>query len=206
MKKICAFILILTLIFALCSCDGIYEEVTLTNTSEYYRFIENEEFFECRSELLMFPKSIENSKIIDFYCNWQAFSLIGCGFEVLLDVQYDENSFNKEISRIKKIECETKVQYDTNNFNKPAYVSMLGYHFSNEYALIDKDLYRITYIYTQLHSEEDFKKISSSLLPKTYYDYGSVENYSFSIYDKSVEPDIQYGYDDLEIEHKGDMD
>lgn len=134
MKKL--FFAMLSIILILCSgCDGIYEKAELNQINEYKKMWD---FYGNRSLLKSFPESLDNLNVLQFDCSWESFTWTGCGFEVLLSVKYDKNSFDDEIERLSSLYDLQQMQYDTSNFRKPAYVAMIGYDYCNEYVLIDE--------------------------------------------------------------------
>lgn len=185
MKKI--FIILLVISLMLTGCSDVYERIVYDDVEEYDLIWDLPE--KRIVDLKLFPKNIDDYNVTDFYCDYTVYFPVGTGYEVLLSVKFDENTYQDEIRRISNLTEIKKVQYDTNNFILPAYVSTIGYLSSNEYVLVDKENYTLHYLYLQLVDKEEME-INTDFLPKGY-DYGNVEGYSFSIYDNSLE---QQGY------------
>lgn len=188
MKKLFVLILIVFLVI-FNACDGVYEEAELTKTNDYKQMWN---FYGNRSLMKLFPKTIDNLNVMQFDCRWESFQWTGCGFEVLLSVKYDDVSYYDEIERLSNISDIQQVHYDTTNFHKPAFVAMIGYNYSNEYVLVDETTYTLDYVYVQLFEKDDLKILSDINLPINYGECGSVDNFSYSIYDSPS--DEQYGY------------
>lgn len=93
--------------------------------------------------------------------------------QIYLQCQLDQQEFAAEVERLRAISYTTNagetnlVQYDTENFSYPAYVTMLGYDFAYEYALVMEESQTIVYIFTMNILDNDVK-FDESYLPEDF--------------------------------------
>lgn len=93
--------------------------------------------------------------------------------QIYLQCQLDQQEFASEVERLRAISYTTNagetnlVKYDTENFSYPAYVTMLGYDFAYEYALVMDESQTIVYIFTMNILDNDVK-FDESYLPEDF--------------------------------------
>lgn len=93
--------------------------------------------------------------------------------QIYLECKLPQAEFDAEVERLRAISYTTTagetnlVQYDTENFSYPAYVTMLGYDFAYEYALVMEQTQTIAYIFTMNTLENDVK-FDESYLPEDF--------------------------------------
>ena len=114
----------------------------------------------------MKPPVISSLNVIDFYADFTE-HIIGNPFiEILLIIQYDEVTIEKEIDRLSNLSVSKTALYDSEYFPLPAYITRASTH-TYSYALVDNTKYTISYIYVQHKDLEDINTIKS-LLPRNY--------------------------------------
>lgn len=165
------------------------KEISTSDTSRYGKFSS----FEIRGGLLLFPKSIPKDASVNGYYYSQIIpQFIGTYYQIYLNITLPEDEYKAEVERLSKIKKGTKneldgnktscdIKYDKSNFIYPAYVAMLGYNGTSEYALLDEKEHKIIYIFIQIREKNDIK-FDKKYLPKGYKNAGDC-NESFSIYE-----------------------
>lgn len=169
---------------------------------EYMKFNHIQaERVEIRSNLDIFPKSIENETSgysYYYYCDDKG--LLDNKYQMYLEKIYSQQEFEIEKERLARIETNIngntqKVKYNEKDFKFPAYVAIYADDFTYEYALIDEESKKIIYVYTRFMNEKDieFDKVylpinfEKDMEPKEPYEKG-FNIYSFD--SKSVVEDI----------------
>ncbi len=93
--------------------------------------------------------------------------------QIYLQCKLEQQEFASEVERLRAISYTTiagetnLVQYDTENFSYPAYVTMLGYDFAYEYALVMEESQTIVYIFT-MNTISKNVKFDESYLPEDF--------------------------------------
>lgn len=93
--------------------------------------------------------------------------------QIYLQCQLDQQEFAAEVERLSSLSYTTaageknSVQYNTTDFSYPAYVTMLGYDFAYEYALVMDESQTIAYIFTMNTLDNDVK-FDESYLPEDF--------------------------------------
>ena len=128
------------------------------------------------SGFFVFPDSVDSSLSTTYKSNLKTGLFDSDGY-IVLEVEYNDTDFYKEIQRLENITCEityegetvsNKIVYDENMYKYPAYITCDGYDYNYEYALIDKDNSRIVYIhlsypeYSKLQEFEEYLKVEPS--------------------------------------------
>jgi hypothetical protein len=187
MKRIVVLFAIGILIVSILSGRSAKEEST-TDVSLYGNF----STFQRRGALLVFPKAIPKNAIVNGYYYSQVIPpFIGTYYQIYLNITLPEDEYELEVNRLSRIKKGTKVEMydkstlsdirlDKNNFIYPAYVTMVGYNGTSEYALLNKKEHKIIYVFVQIISENNIK-FDREYLPKGYKNSGDC-NESFSIY------------------------
>lgn len=123
------------------------------------------------------------------------------GIELFLEISFSQDEFTKEISRLENIsfdlfyyiEGEAPTRYIKKDmgvlFNQTTYVTMYNRRGRYEYAAIDEENMKISYVCVECMSEEMIS-FDKGLLPKSYYSWTdlSKENtdaYVYEIYSNS---------------------
>lgn len=93
--------------------------------------------------------------------------------QIYLECTLDQQEYEAEVERLRNLSYTTAagetnlVQYDEENFSYPAYVTMLGYDFAYEYALVNEQSRTIVYIFSMNTLEKDVK-FDDSYLPEDF--------------------------------------
>lgn len=175
MKKIIAVILLICLSFTLFACKM---------ESDYYKDISDYTDI-CYLEGMridyadhspVFPASIENLQVEDFFCRHDIMLPVGEEIQIYLKVKYDSESFAAEIERIASVSEECSDMFDS-SLDYKAYCAELGKDIDTdgweddyEYALIDENEQTVQYIYL-IYLDKDEIEFSTELLPLNYMDY-----------------------------------
>lgn len=182
MKRIAMLFLVVVMLLSCAGCtDDCFGHETYTKAEEYHKIFELSEMRFDEEGFELFPETVDDLSVTDFYCEWELSFVGSAKVEIALSVYYDENGFNDEITRLKSV-GDSKVVYDTENFKYNAYVSMLGYYNTSYYALVDEENNAIHYVMLQLIDAEDID-ISKNYLPDDYVELGDVKNISYTIYE-----------------------
>ena len=138
------------------------------------------------SDFDIFPeKDSINGEVVEYHYRTSDLS-VNAGQEIYLEVVYSTETFEEEISRLEnvrhigsKFNYENTVRKDNKNlFNFVTYIGTYNYYGQYEYACVDYDELRITYILLRDMKIEDIS-FDSIYLPKTYY----INKENFSYYD-----------------------
>ena len=175
----------------------INNDVRVYNDREMYStYLENlRKSKDVHSGLLIFPNSINNLNILDFKY-FERDGLFDGSYFFYLEVEYKDD-FNTELERIKnlKVEYSDKVKYpiyEKYAFSNPVYITIFDGIDTYEYALINEEEKKITYIFNQIFSyyelglngeldpysyvvpidKRDYRKIGYNI----YYDYDKFGN------------------------------
>lgn len=124
------------------------------------------------SGFLVFPETVDNTISVKYESKLKTGFVDSDGF-FILEARYNEADFENEIRRLSDITCEiayagtsvtNQIEYDEEMYMYPAYITSDGYDYVYEYALIDKENYRIVYVnlsypvYNKLQEYKDFLK------------------------------------------------
>ena len=176
MKKTTFIIILLILSIVLNSCSGWFGYEKYTDTEDYSKIFELPEI-RSRAALALFPQSIENMNVQEFYFEWKLGIVGSADIQFLLSIKYKDDQLQEEITRLRSL-ADGKIVYDTQNFAYDAYVLVLGYNSTNYYALIDGNT--VHYILLQIIYVKDIV-FDRNLLPKGYQELGDVKGISYSL-------------------------
>ncbi|MCM1539735.1 MAG: zf-HC2 domain-containing protein [Blautia sp.] len=157
--------------------EGEKDSYTSTDVSEYMMFAG----FRGHSKLDVFPEQATGSMAAQEYYYYYADTFLDPTSQIYLECSYDEETYEKEIRRLKGIQEEydgrvQTVAYDTESFSCPAYVAIDAHDHCYEYALLLGDN-RIAYIFLQFIEEEEIA-FPAEYLPEGYEE----ETDGYSIY------------------------
>lgn len=158
--------------FLLLSFSGCYPsyKTYYTNVSDYSEIFKLQGYIlSCYEIKSIFPDSISGLDVKNFYCRYDEQLPLGEGFQVLLEIKYnDKDLFNEEINRISSIAFDCSENFKKCNFK--AYATHLLKKGFSEYSLVDNNNHIIYYIYLQYLPEEEIE-FDNNLLPENYTDY-----------------------------------
>lgn len=183
MKRFSALLITLVLIALLTACapDSFGHEI-YTDVKDYQKIFELQEMRTYDGELEdLFPESVDNLEVKDFYCEWELGIVGSADVEIHLAVEYPDDELKTETQRLESL-ADGKLIYDTENFSYPAYVSVLGYMNTSIYALVDEDSSTVHYVFLQLLNEERID-MDKELLPKGYSGFGDVQGTTYNVYE-----------------------
>ena len=176
MKKTSLILILLVLSIAFSGCEHLFGYEEYTDTKDYSKIFELPEI-RSRAALALFPKSIENLNVQEFYFEWKLGIVGSADIQFLLSIKYEDDQLQEEITRLRSL-ADGKIVYDTQNFAYDAYVLVLGYNATNYYALIDGNT--VHYILLQIIYAKDIV-FDRNLLPKGYHELGHVKGISYSL-------------------------
>ena len=141
-----------------------------------------------KSPLAIFPASIDGTgEVLEYH--YYDYRLKG-GSEIILSMQYDNDSFIEEVNRLEHVECDVfgKINSvvkdaDKKLFNYCTYIAEYRPMFCQfEYACVDYEKQTIHYIRLD-HISLEHLSIEQSLLPKFYFDDSEIySEYEFCLY------------------------
>lgn len=149
------------------------------------------------SNLSIFPDKKMNFINATFSSSFQSNLFDSDGY-IILKTKYKKEDYNKEINRLKKIKQIIKstcnknyktytnyIKYDTKSYKYPAYITIDGFAYTYEYALINKKDLEIIYIYLSYPdiNNKNYKKYLKK--DKSYYKKDTIKMYS--IYNHSFD-------------------
>ena len=165
-KGILIIIISFVLVLSLTSCRDAYEEMIITDIEEYDDIWKLSERRVDETSLL-FPKCINEGQYIAFICKHTTYQLIGTGWQVLLEIRYDDSMFFSEVDRLNNLCIDSLVCGYSKYFDNLAYAAVWNWNSCFEYALIDEKEKSICYIYLQLIEKDDLI-IDKRYVPKEY--------------------------------------
>ncbi len=147
-----------------------------------------------RSNLSVFPDTVENGRVI-FFRSALFVSLLDTDGYILLEYRCDADQIAAEEERLGAISFTIRgvggqtftnnVMYDEKSYNYPAYVATDGFKHTYEYALIDRDGGRIVYIFATYVMPDKFRY--KDYLKKDPSDYKKDPLKAFSVYNHTFD-------------------
>ena len=150
------------------------------------------------SGLFLFPNETEKMMEATFASNLKTGFFDTDGY-IILQAKYNAEDFEAEVERLSNIECSVMdvvlgVQYDTESYSLPAYVAVDGFDHVYEYALIDRDNCKITYVLLSYPEDVDLNEYEQYLkLDMSEYMIKDTLN-CFSIYVRQSKNDVYIEY------------
>ena len=198
--SVCALLVTALLVGAIAYIVKIcFFPLKVTDISEYMK--EEKAHYRSVSEYVLFPDEPTKIGNVEEYhfCDYNSKG----GIELFLEISFSQDEFTKEIIRLENIsydlfhyrECEDSARYikkDTGVlFNQTTYVTIYNCGGRYEYAAIDEENMKISYICVECMTEEmiSFDKV---LLPKSYYSGAdlSKENTDAYVYEIYTNRDV----------------
>ena len=151
---------------------------------------------EIYTHFLIFPEEIPaEAEEVEYYYQYES------GWDrpmsqIYLSYRLNENAYATEQERLSSLNYtdrtgETRsVEYDTTSFGYPAYVTIAGYDFCYEYALLNEKEHTIVYIYA-MNTVSDDLQFNDEFLPNYY-----MENFDDLAYQGKDHFTIYGGYDE----------
>ncbi len=139
------------------------------DTADYRKWSVPEKY----THFLIFPKEIPaEAEEVEYYYQYES------GWDrpmsqIYLSYRLNENAYATEQERLSSLTYtdrtgETRsVEYDTTSFGYPAYVTIAGYDFCYEYALLNEKEHTIVYIYA-MNTVSDDLQFNDEFLPNYY--------------------------------------
>lgn len=147
------------------------------------------------SGLFIFPNDTKNM-IEPVFASSMKTGLFDTTGYIILHTQYSKEDYEVEVERLSNIECSLsfsdeevtqKIQYDEESYALPAYVTMDGYDYTYEYALLNEETCEITYILLSFPNHDDLSQYKEYLkLDASGYEIEDALN-QFSIYAHSFD-------------------
>lgn len=128
------------------------------------------------SGLFIFPDSTDNMMNPTFVSSLKT-GLFDTDGYIILQAKYSKEDYEAELERLSNIECTLsfsdeeitqKVKYDEESYGLPAYVTVDGFDYIYEYALVNDETCEITYIllsypkYVDLRQYKEYLKLDAS--------------------------------------------
>lgn len=139
------------------------------DTADYQKWSVPEKY----THFLIFPEEIPaEAEEVEYYYQYES------GWDrpmsqIYLSYRLNENAYATEQERLSSLNYtdrtgETRsVEYDTTSFGYPAYVTIAGYDFCYEYALLNEKEHTIVYIYA-MNTVSDDLQFNDEFLPNYY--------------------------------------
>lgn len=144
-------------------------DISTDDIADYGKWDLSEEY----TKLSIFPAEVPASATEVLYRYKYQSGLNRPMCQISLECTLNQQEFDAEVERLSNLSYTTAegktnlVQYDETNFSHPAYVTMMGYDFAYEYALVVEQSRTIVYIFTMNLIERDVK-FDESYLPTDY--------------------------------------
>ena len=139
------------------------------DTADYRKWSVPEKY----THFLIFPEEIPaEAEEVEYYYQYES------GWDrpmsqIYLSYRLNENAYATEQERLSSLtytDCTGEprsVEYDTTSFGYPAYVTIAGYDFCYEYALLNEKEHTIVYIYA-MNTVSDDLQFNDEFLPNYY--------------------------------------
>lgn len=162
------------------------------DTADYQKWSVPEKY----THFLIFPEEIPaEAEEVEYYYQYES------GWDrpmsqIYLSYRLNENAYATEQESLSSLNYtdrtgETRsVEYDTTSFGYPAYVTIAGYDFCYEYALLNEKEHTIVYIYA-MNTVSDDLQFNDEFLPNYY-----MENFDDLAYQGKDHFTIYGGYDE----------
>ena len=139
-----------------------------------------------QSSLYIFPENVELDNVVKFNYMKED-GLFEGGYILFLEYQYDNDSYKKEIERLKEIRSnilgnQKKILYTEDGFNYPAYITIFDGIGSYEYALVDRDNLKIIYVFDQILNINEIDEVYRPVNYKVPVDNRDIKKSGFNIY------------------------
>ena len=181
MRKIAWLMISLFLILCLSSCNDVYEETLISDIREYNEIWTLPERRVDEMSVL-FPNNVDENQCVSFIGKHTTYHLLGTGWQISLEVIYDDMYFSKEIDRLNNLCANSAICGHSQYFDSPAYATVWNWNSCFEYAVIDEKEKTICYIYLQLIEKNDLI-IDGKYIPEGY-EMQLANTYSYSVYEK----------------------
>ena len=118
---------------------------------------------------------------------------------IILQAKYNVEDYEAEVERLSNVECSVRdevlgVRYDTESYALPAYVAVDGFDYVYEYALIDQNNCKITYVLLSYPEDVDLNEYEQYLkLDMSEYMIKDTLN-CFSIYVRQSKGNVYIEY------------
>ncbi len=176
MKKAFALILALVCCLSLFGCGT--EKTVISDIGEY------DSLWTLRDRLasfssFLFPTSVDEDSVLCFRCEHETSVMYGAKWQVILELEYESETFSFETDKIKAL-CNGSLVYGENEyFEEDAYASVWNESGIFEYALVNSAEQKITYIYLQ-RMDKDEINLDEKYIPEEYK--MEMKTDSFSVY------------------------
>ena len=162
------------------------------DTADYRKWSVPEKY----THFLIFPEEIPaEAEEVEYYYQYES------GWDrpmsqIYLSYRLNENAYATEQERLSSLNYtdltgeNRSVEYDTTSFGYPAYVTIAGYDFCYEYALLNEKEHTIVYIYA-MNTVSDDLQFNDEFLPNYY-----MENFDDLAYQGKDHFTIYGGYDE----------
>ena len=116
----------------------------------------------------IFPSSISDLDVEEYYCRYDEQLPLGIGFQVLLKIHYpNSDAFINEVERITSLGFSCDEHFE--EISGHIYATKFADSYSFEYAIIDQNEQALYYIFLQDIPEEEIE-FDHHYLPKNYSD------------------------------------
>ena len=160
-----------------------YEKNDIENYEIYLKeLIESED---AHSKLFIFPEKVKKDNVEDFQY-LKKDGLFDGSYLFYVIIKYEEKEYNKEIERLKNIKRvfngDSKNILFVDSIKYPTYITICDGLDTNEYAMLDKDNFKIIYVFNQLFNSNNNLKDEYILNYTVPRDKRDRNNIGFNIY------------------------
>ena len=148
------------------SCSDVYEEIIILDIGEYNSIWSLPERSVNETSLL-FPDEVSEEQCITFTCIHITYQLVGTGWQISLQLKYDDLDFENEINRLRSLSVKSPVKGYSEYFDDLAFAFVWNWNGCFEYAVVDEKEKAICYIYLQLINKSSLT-IDERCIPKGY--------------------------------------
>ena len=164
--KIYSFFAFLILIFCVTSCSDARQETVISDIGDYNNVWTMPERRADETNVL-FPSSVNKEHCLSFFCKHTTYRLVGTGWQVSLEIKYDDSAYLSEIDRLNSLCTESPICGTSEHFDCHVYATVWNWNGCFEYAVVDENEKTVCYVYLQLIEKSDLE-IAQKHIPKGY--------------------------------------
>ena len=166
MKKYIFILLMMCLLISSSSCSYISYKDYYTNPDDYQKIWSLTGFsYDFDGVSGIFPDTIDGLNVESFFCRYDQQLPLGEGVQLVLQINYDEGSYEREVDRIELL------SYECDDFFSETellfYAKRLCENGVSEYVAFDAQNLSIYYIYLQYIPKDEIE-FEHRLLPDDY--------------------------------------
>ena len=166
MKKTVLILLSFILVLSFSSCSDVYEETIVSDIQKYddiWKLPEKRVF----KTSVLFPSIVTEEQCVAFTCKHTTYQLLGTGWQIFLEIKYDDPLYLVETERLNNLCANSPVCGYSEYYDDFAYATVWNWNCCFEYAVVDQNKKTVCYVYLQLIQKNNLI-IDEKYIPKEY--------------------------------------